>query len=108
MGRSDGADRRSATEPTARGEAGATEENDAPRPGLGVPRRRSAPVGSTIGGILVGFDEQVWRRQPPAQERVGQVDRARTIVAPSGLTVELPEGPQGDEPDRTASRGKDR
>jgi hypothetical protein len=41
--------------------------------------------------VLVGFDEQVWRQQPPAQERVAAVARVRTVVAPSGLTIELPE-----------------
>jgi len=53
-------------------------------------RRRGSSVAQTIGGVLVGFDEQVWSRHPPAQEQVGQVDRARTVVVPGGLTVELP------------------
>lgn len=59
-----------------------------------APARRPGPgtsVGRTIGGILVGFDEQVWRRQPPAQERVEQVDRLGTVVSGAGLTVTLPE-----------------
>jgi hypothetical protein len=62
-------------------------------------RRRSGPsVGTTIGGILVGFDEQVWRRQPPAHERVQQVDRAMTVVTPGGLTIELPDGGAASDP----------
>ena len=57
------------------------------------PARRSKGqgVGQTIGGILVGFDEQVWRRQPPAQERVVAVDRLHTVVARSGLAIDLPD-----------------
>jgi hypothetical protein len=77
-------------------------------PGRDGARGRSPGLASTIGGVLVGFDEQVWRRQPPAQERVGQVDRARTVVAPSGLTIELPEGALGDGPDRPTTRAPDR
>lgn len=53
-------------------------------------RRRPASVGQTIGGVLVGFDEQVWRQTPPAQERVEKVDRVRTVSAANGLTIELP------------------
>jgi hypothetical protein len=53
-------------------------------------RRRSGGVGQTIGGILVGFDEQVWRQRPPAQERVASTDRALRVSAPGGRTIELP------------------
>ena len=62
-------------------------------------------IGQTIGGVLVGFDEQVWRRQPPARERVAAVDRLRTVVAPSGLTIELPEEPIAGD-DGTGPRAK--
>jgi hypothetical protein len=54
-------------------------------------KRRRTPVGHSIGGILVGFDEQVLRRRPPGQEVVAQVDRARTIVPRAGLVIELPD-----------------
>ncbi|HSG85325.1 MAG TPA: hypothetical protein VLA23_03220 [Candidatus Limnocylindrales bacterium] len=57
----------------------------------GAVRRRAATAPTTIGGILAGFDEQVWRRQPPAQERVARVDRAGAIATPGGLTITLPE-----------------
>jgi hypothetical protein len=56
-----------------------------------VAKRRRSPVGHTIGGILVGFDEQVLRRLPPAQEVVAQVDRARTVVPGTGLIIEFPD-----------------
>lgn len=58
-------------------------------------RPRGASVTQTIGGVLVGFDEQVWSRRPPAQERVEQVDRVRTVVASEGLTIELPADERG-------------
>jgi hypothetical protein len=53
-------------------------------------RRKPATVGQTIGGVLVGFDEQVWRNAPPAQERVEQTDRVQSVVAANGLTIEMP------------------
>lgn len=66
-------------------------------------QKRANLIGHTIGGILVGFDEQVWRRQPPAQERVAEVDRLGTVVTPSGLTIELPDGgPSRDDGEGTS------
>ena len=86
--------------------------DDAPgTPATETDRRRRGPsVGTTIGGILVGFDEQVWRRQPPAHELVQQVDRSMTVVAPGGLTIELPDGGSASEPADPApeSPGADR
>ncbi len=54
-------------------------------------RKRGRSIPQTIGGVLVGFDEQTWSRRPPAQERVEQVGRLATVVMPGGLTIELPE-----------------
>lgn len=66
-------------------------------------QKRANGIGHTIGGILVGFDEQVWRRQPPAQERVAEVDRLGTVVTPSGLKIELPDGgPSRDDGEGTS------
>lgn len=56
-------------------------------------RRRSASVGQTIGGVLVGFDEQVWSKRPPAQELVTAVDRLGSVVVPGGMTIDLPAPP---------------
>jgi hypothetical protein len=54
-------------------------------------RKRSEPtIGQTIGGVLVGFDEQVFGRRPPGQEVVEQIDRLRSVSPGSGLTIELP------------------
>lgn len=65
----------------------------APRPpwsAVNDPRRPRTGVATTIGGILVGFDEQVWSRRPPAQEQVVRTDRATRATAPHGWTIELP------------------
>lgn len=60
-------------------------------------RPRGEPtIGQTIGGVLVGFDEQVFGRRPPGQEVVEQIDRLRSVSPGSGLTIELPD-------DRTAA-----
>lgn len=56
--------------------------------------RPRSSVPQTIGGVLVGFDEQVWSRRPPAHERVEQVARLGTVVTPGGLAIELP--PEGE------------
>jgi hypothetical protein len=37
---------------------------------VAVTSRRRHGVGQTIGGVLVGFDEQVWSHRPPADELV--------------------------------------
>jgi hypothetical protein len=65
-------------------------------------QKRSEPsIGQTIGGVLVGFDEQVFGRRPPGQEIVEQIDRLRSVSPGSGLTIELPE----DTPARGAPDG---
>ncbi len=69
-------------------------------------RRRPATVGQTIGGVLVGFDEQVWRNAPPAQERVEQADRVRSVVAASGLTIEMPAAMAEAAADAAAARAR--
>jgi hypothetical protein len=50
------------------------------------------PIGQTIGGVLVGFDEQVWRHRPPADELVHHARPDDPVPAKDGslLTIELP------------------
>jgi len=67
-------------------------------------RPRGPSITQTIGGVLVGFDEQVLRRRPPAQERVEQVDRALTVAAPNGIIVALPAPLGPPEPASDATR----
>ena len=72
-----------------------------------VAKRRKSPSGAqTIGGILAGFDGQVFRTTPPPHELVRKGDRLPSIPAGDGgtLIVELPEDraepiPPDPEPD---------
>lgn len=72
--------------------SGPDEGPDAPAPG---PRRlRAGAVGQTIGGILVGFDQQIMRATPPAQELVRHARPDAPVPAADGslVSIELPEG----------------
>jgi hypothetical protein len=60
---------------------------------LRVAKRRKGPSGAqTIGGILAGFDGQIFRSTPPPHELVRKGDRLPSIAADDGgtLIVELP------------------
>lgn len=58
-------------------------------------KKGSAGAGQTIGGILAGFDGQVFRTTPPAHELVRKGDRLPAIPSDDGgtLIVELPDAP---------------
>ena len=45
-------------------------------------KKRRRPVGETIGGILVGFDQQIFRDLPPAEELV---QKSRPLRGVTGL-----------------------
>ena len=49
-------------------------------------KKRRRPAGETIGGILVGFDQQVFRTLPPAHELV---QKAKPVRGVSGQGDEL-------------------
>jgi hypothetical protein len=71
------------------------------------PRRKSGrPVGETLGGILAGFDQQVLRQQPPAQELVlkGSPVRGLSGDDPGDLQIVLPE-PSAEEPNEAGEEG---
>lgn len=55
--------------------------------------RKRPSTGQTIGGIIAGFDQQVWRTTPPAQELVAKGKRLAPVPAAGGgtLTVGLAE-----------------
>jgi hypothetical protein len=56
------------------------------------------PVAETIGGILVGFDQQILRNLPPAQVLVEKSTPVRGLSAQDdGLEVVFPD----DGPDHT-------
>jgi hypothetical protein len=60
------------------------------------PKRRS--TAQTIGGVLFGFEQQVWRTAPPPQELVHHARPDAPVPAADGtmLTIEFP--PALDEP----------
>ena len=62
-------------------------------------KKPGRPVGETIGGILVGFDQQVLRNLPPAQELVEKSKPVRGLSGQDGgLEVVFPDE-EPDEPD---------
>lgn len=73
-------------------------------------RKKRRPVGETIGGIIVGFDQQIFRTMPPVQELIvkGQPVRGLSGEGVGGLEVVFPGDtdpvPPIDPPDATAPR----
>jgi hypothetical protein len=63
-------------------------------------KKKAASVGQTIGGILVGFDQQIFRTTPPVSELVAKGERLAPVAAAGGGTmrVMLPGDPLPDEP----------
>lgn len=68
-------------------------------------KKPGRPLGDTIGGILVGFDQQILRDQPPVQELVQKGSPVRGIAGEDGteLLVVFPE----DEPAAAGHQGRD-
>ncbi len=56
-------------------------------------RKKPPGVGQTIGGILAGFDHQVFRTTPPPHELVKLGDRLPSVPSEGGgtLRIALPE-----------------
>jgi hypothetical protein len=52
-------------------------------------RRAGRPMGETIGGILVGFDQQIMRTLPPPHELVQKGSPVRGLSAADGGRVEI-------------------
>ena len=65
-----------------------------------TPRKAGRPLGDTIGGILVGFDQQIMRTLPPPHELVVKGSPVRGLAGEGlddeDLVIELP--PADDEP----------
>jgi hypothetical protein len=62
-----------------------------------VSRKRRRPTGETIGGILVGFDQQVFRNLPPPHELVQKSKPVRGLSGQDdGLEVVFPEDAPAD------------
>jgi hypothetical protein len=61
-----------------------------------VTKRKRRPTGETRGSIIVGFDQQIFRTLPPAQELVVKSKPVRGLSGQApGLEVVFP----GDLPD---------
>jgi hypothetical protein len=71
------------------------------------PRRKAArPLGDTMGGILVGFDQLIMRTLPPPHELVHKGAPVRGLTGEGDdddLVIELPaRRPEPDPPDDAA------
>jgi hypothetical protein len=55
-------------------------------------RKKRGPTGQTIGSIIVGFDQQIFRTLPPAQELVVKAKLVRGLSGEApGLEVTFPD-----------------
>ena len=68
-------------------------------------KKRKRPTGQTIGSILVGFDQEVFRTLPPAHELVAKSQPVRGVSGDGdGIEVVFPDdeparpGPEPDQP----------
>ena len=52
-------------------------------------RKRRRPIGETIGGIIVGFDQQIFRTTPPVQELIAKGQPVRTLSGQDGSEFEV-------------------
>ncbi len=52
-------------------------------------RRKGRPIGETLGGIIVGFDQQIFRTLPPPHELVQKGAPVRGLTGVDGGTFEL-------------------
>ena len=52
-------------------------------------KRRGRPMGESIGGILAGFDQQIMRTTPPAQELVAKARPVRGISGEDGSSFDV-------------------
>ena len=55
--------------------------------------KKKQPLGQTIGGVLFGFEQQVLRTMPPAQELVHHARPDDPLPAGDGgfVTIEMPD-----------------
>jgi hypothetical protein len=55
-------------------------------------KKKRRPGGQTIGAIIVGFDQQIFRTMPPAQELVAKSKPVRGVSGQDpGLEVVFPD-----------------
>jgi hypothetical protein len=63
-------------------------------------RKKRQSVSQTVGGVLFGFEQQVWRNAPPPEEVVHQARPDAPIAGADGelITLEIPESIELDDP----------
>jgi aldose 1-epimerase len=54
-----------------------------------VANKKGQSVGQSIGGMLVGFDQQIFRTTPPTKELVAKGDRLAPVAASGGGTMRV-------------------
>jgi hypothetical protein len=64
------------------------------------PKRKRRPIAETLGGVIVGFDYQVFRATKPPTELVESAKPIAPVAASDGgnLSIELPNEPDDDPP----------
>ena len=62
---------------------------------LWMAKTKGQSVGQTLGGIIVGFDQQIFRTTPPVSELLAKGTPLRAVAASGGgtLTVGTPDDP---------------
>jgi len=70
-----------------------------------VTKKKGPSVGQTIGGILVGFDQQIFRTTPPSNELVAKGTPLEAVAASGAgtVTVALPTDPDYPTPDGSSN-----
>jgi hypothetical protein len=55
--------------------------------------KKKQPLGQSIGGVLFGFEQQIFRNQPPPHELVHHARPDHPVPAGGGalLTIDLPD-----------------
>lgn len=51
--------------------------------------KKTRPLGSSLGGILVGFDQQIMRTLPPPHELVRKGSPVRGLTSEDGGEIEV-------------------
>ena len=52
-------------------------------------RRKGRPIGQTLGGMIVGFDQQIFRTLPPPHELVQKGAPVRGLTGEDGGDLEV-------------------
>jgi hypothetical protein len=65
---------------------------------------KKQPLGQSIGGVLFGFEQQIFRNQPPPHELVHHARPGDPVPTGDGgfVTIDLPDHPEPEPPARLA------